>query len=77
MYCISNKLQTIVFALRVRFGRLVSARRPLVLCISNFQSRKPKIADYENMNLVRKAKGAKILKPFSPQWIFHEFGAQD
>ena len=35
-------------------------RRILVLCISNFQSRKPN--DYENINLVRKAKAAKILK---------------
>ena len=57
--------------MRVCFGRLVSMRRILVLCLSHIFSQ----TDYEKyMNLVRKAR---ILKNFSPQWIFHKFGAQD
>ena len=54
-------------------------RRILVLCISYFFSQESQtIADYENMNLVGKAKAQKNFKKnFSPRWIFQKFGAQD
>ena len=45
--------------MKVSFGGFVSARRILVLCASHiFSQESQTIADYENINLVRKIKAA-------------------
>ena len=63
---------------RVCFGRLVSIRRILVLCISNFQSRKLNNCWLWKYEFGEKSKSRQNLKPlFSTRCIFHKFGAQD
>ena len=54
------------------------ARRMLVPCISNFQSRKPNNCWLWKYEFGEKSKSRKnVQKNFSPRWIFHKFGAQD